>query len=73
MSDESVKLIAEVLRRTGWTCEYHEPVSARGECTTCDASHDELAAEIDKALGGLVPILNQPGRWLTPYRAERDE
>lgn len=42
--------IAEVMRRRGWTCEYHEPVSDLGECSQCDDSHIHTGAEIVKAL-----------------------
>lgn len=64
MSDAQ-KLIADVLRRLGWTCEYHEPVSTLGECSQCDESHARTAAEIDKALGGLERQW-QPGDTTNP-------
>lgn len=38
--------IADVLREHGWTCEYHEPVSRRGECSGCDTSHERTAKAI---------------------------
>lgn len=44
------EVIAEVLRSEGWTCEYHEPVSERGECRQCDDSHDRLG---DRAVAAL--------------------
>lgn len=35
--------IMAVLRERGWTCEYHEPVAALGECGQCDDSHGKTA------------------------------
>ncbi|AXC37236.1 hypothetical protein SEA_BYCHANCE_55 [Mycobacterium phage ByChance] len=39
-------LVTETLRQLGWTCEYHEPVSDRDECSQCDDSHDKTAAAL---------------------------
>ncbi|AID58873.1 hypothetical protein PBI_GAIA_54 [Mycobacterium phage Gaia] len=43
--------ITEVLRREGWTCEYHEPVGHAGECSQCDGSHRRTADTIVETLG----------------------
>lgn len=37
-------MLAEALRRDGWTCEYHEPED-RGVCGDCDEAHDRTAAK----------------------------
>ena len=51
MTDERrVEVASEALRDYGWTCEYHEPVTRRGECSECDASHDASARAVVAAL-----------------------
>lgn len=52
----AAEVLAEALRRDGWTCEYHEPED-RGVCGGCDEAHDRTAArQVDalKAAGYLV-------------------
>ena len=39
----AAEVLAEALRRDGWTCEYHEPED-RGVCGGCDEAHDRTAA-----------------------------
>ena len=48
MSDLPAR-IADILRADGWTCEYHEPASAPGECSQCDQSHLHTAQQIAAA------------------------
>lgn len=50
MTDLRTKIMA-VLRERGWTCEYHEPVDALGECKQCDDSHGKTADTLIKKLG----------------------
>lgn len=50
MSDDLRTRIMAVLRDLGWTCEYHEPVSALGECKQCDKSHGSTADAVIREL-----------------------
>ena len=51
MTDERrVEVASEALRDYGWTCEYHEPVTRRGECSECDASLDASARAVVAAI-----------------------
>ena len=45
----AAEVLAEALRRDGWTCEYHEPED-RGVCGGCDEAHDRTAARQVDAL-----------------------
>lgn len=65
MSADACQVIADILRKHGWTCEYHEPVSGPGECSQCDAAHARTAAEIDTALARLM--------WRAMLGADREE
>jgi hypothetical protein len=46
--------ITDVLRRDGWTCEYHEPVSGPGECSQCDDAHRRTAQRVAELLVDLA-------------------
>lgn len=50
MTDDLRTRIMAVLRDLGWTCEYHEPVSALGECKQCDKSHGSTADAVIRDL-----------------------
>ena len=49
-ADPRVAAVAAVLRRDGWTCDYHEPVDDPGECPDCDEGHASTAGRIVAAL-----------------------
>ncbi len=49
-ADPRVEAVAAVLRRDGWTCDYHEPVDDPGECPDCDEGHASTAGRIVAAL-----------------------
>lgn len=57
MSDDLRTRIMAVLRDLGWTCEYHEPVSALGECKQCDKSHGSTADAVIRELGPVTPTI----------------
>lgn len=76
MSD-LVDRITDVLRRDGWTCEYHEPVNGPGECSQCDDAHRRTAERVAEALNlreeriHADDPLYEPGqrRWVSPWTA----
>jgi len=49
-ADPRVEAVMAVMRRDGWTCDYHEPVDDPGECSDCDEAHAATASRAVAAL-----------------------